>query len=425
MKRFSLPLGLQTRFRRVLDIKRRQGWFIDNVTPRKVFNMALAVGEYALKREKMRAWPVIVKVDISPVCNLRCTICVHSRPSETSTDGLKSQSFRADQKMALAQFQKIVDEVAGKTSSISMYYLGDPLVHPELDAMCRYTWSKGLNSHVSTNFSFDLSDERIDSIVRSGMTHLTVCVDGLSQEKYQRTRVGGRINVVLDNLERIIKRRNELQRVFPKVEVQYIKFQHNIDELEAATKRFWDIGVDQVTDYWGGLFNYTDLQAGTHFKVHRPRKNKLLPQCLWPHFSLLIKFNGDVIPCCNYRHTPQYSKDGKLEDQRIVGNALQTSVWAVWNSPEYQALRRFASNPEAVAREEGLASTFCEGCPSLYETDWDNLFHRADTQKWEDHFELDERKRVRRKKSAEPVPLAMTAPPESMVQLTRRVRETV
>ena len=420
MKRFSLPIGLKARFRRIADIKRRQGWFIDNLTVRKAANMILATSEYLLKREKMRAWPVVVKVDISPVCNLRCTICVHARPGETSSEGLKDQSFKADQKMALAQFQRIVDEVAGKTSSISMYYLGDPLVHPELDAMCRYTASKGLNSHISTNFSFDLSDERIDSIVRSGMTHLTVCVDGLSQEKYQRTRVGGRINVVLENLERLVKRRKELGREFPKVEVQYIKFQHNVDELEEATKRFWAIGVDQVTDYWGGLFNYTDLVAGKHFKVHRPKKNKLTPQCLWPHFSLLIKFNGDVIPCCNYRHTPQYGSTG--EDQRTVGNVLQTSVWDVWNSAEYQALRRFASNPELAATEQGLASTFCDGCPSLFETDVDKIFYKADEHKWEDHFEQDERKRVRRKQTSEPQLVGGTA---SLVQLERRVKETV
>lgn len=423
MKRLSLPSAVKARFRRIADIKRRQGWFIDNLTPRKAANMLLAVSEYVLKRETMRAWPVVVKVDISPVCNLRCTICVHSRAGETSTDGLKDQSFKADQKMALAQFERIVDEVAGRTSSISMYYLGDPLVHPELDAMCRYTTSKGLNSHISTNFSFDLSDERIDSIVQSGMTHLTVCVDGLSQDKYQKTRVGGRIDVVLDNLERVIRRRNELRRVFPKVEVQYIKFQHNVDELEAATKRFWQIGVDQVTDYWGGVFNYTDLIAGKHFKVHAPRKNKMLPQCLWPHFSLLIKFNGDVIPCCNYRHTPQYSASGTLEDQRIVGNVLQTSVWDVWNSPEYQSLRRFASNPERVASEKGLASTFCDGCPALFETDYNSVYRRAEDHKWEDHFELDDRKRVKRKQSSEPVDISADMTP--VVQLQRRVREPV
>ena len=34
------------------------------------------------------------------------------------------------------------------------------------------------------------SEERLESIVESGLTNLTVCIDGFSQETYSRTRVG-------------------------------------------------------------------------------------------------------------------------------------------------------------------------------------------------------------------------------------------
>ena len=77
--------------------------------------------------------------------------------------------------------------------AVSMYYLGDPLMHPDLDEMCRITSNGGLNAHISSNFSFSLTDERLRSLVLSGLTHLTVCVDGFSHETYSRTRVGGRL----------------------------------------------------------------------------------------------------------------------------------------------------------------------------------------------------------------------------------------
>ena len=384
----------------LLNTRRRFGWFMDNLTPAKAANLALAITEFALRREVMRAWPVALKVDISPLCNLRCTICVHARSTDSSSEDLKAQRFSSSQKMPLAAFEKLVDEVAGKTSALSLYYLGDPLVHPELAAMCRYAWAAGLNTHVSTNLSFGLDDAKVDELVQSGLTHLTVCVDGLSQETYQRTRVGGDIELVLENLERIIRRRDALGRTFPKVEVQFIKYQHNVHEQPAALERFTKLGIEQFTDYWGALFNYTDVVAGETYAVGEPRRPLGVPRCMWPHFSMVIKFDGDVIPCCNYRHGDQYRERGG--DPRIVGNALETSVREIWNSAPYRAMRRLVSDPRRTRREPALDETFCAGCPVLHDTDAEAVQVRARTTAWESVFEHDARGRVVRKPAAEP-----------------------
>lgn len=375
---------------RVVDMQRRWGWLLPGLTPRKLTNLMLAGTQFALKHESMRAWPVIVKIDISPLCNLHCTVCVHARPSESSTEELKGQTYIPGTKMSVAQFQRIVDEIAGKTLAVSLYYIGDPLVHPDLDAMCGIARDAGLNSHVSTNFSFNLSDARITSIVMSGLTHLTVCVDGLTQENYERTRVGGRIAVVLDNLERIMKCRKSLGRVYPQVEVQYLKYQHNVDEVAEACDRFVALGVDQFTELWGDLHNYTDMSPG-QFEVVGPKEDRLLPQCLWPHFALQIKYDGDVVPCVNYRMGPQYSNVG---ERRVLGNVFQTSVWDVWNSSRYKALRRIVSKPKRVNGEPSLAETFCDGCPQIFDTHLEKNLRRGNEYRWEDLYEMDDRKRV-------------------------------
>src|SRR5205823_6117091 len=151
--------------------------------------------------------PVLLKVDISPLCNLHCTICVHARPIGDRTAELDAQRFRASDKMSVKAFTALADEVAGKTAAVSLYYLGDPIVHPHLEEICRVASSRGLNSHISTNFSVPLSDDRVVRLVETGLTHLTVCVDGLSQDTYNRTRVGGRIDVVLNNLGRLLEYR--------------------------------------------------------------------------------------------------------------------------------------------------------------------------------------------------------------------------
>src|SRR5919204_1879136 len=88
------------------NLRRRREWLVtENATPRQLANLLLAGIQFSLKHERLRAWPVMVKIDISPLCNLRCTYCVHARPGEGSDDALSRQSFRSSQKMPLDRFE--------------------------------------------------------------------------------------------------------------------------------------------------------------------------------------------------------------------------------------------------------------------------------------------------------------------------------
>lgn len=392
MKRFAFG-GAAYWARTAGEVMRRRAWITDHLTPRKAANLALAAGQWALKQERMRAWPVVAKVDISPLCNLHCTVCVHALPSAGTGPLLPRQVFRREHRMPVERYREIAAQLAGRTAAVSLYYLGDPLMHPHLEEICDATREAGLNSHVSTNFSFDLPDERLRALLASGLTHLTVCVDGLSQATYGRTRVGGRIDRVLDNLDRLMRLRRESGATYPRVEVQYVKFQHNVGELEAARARFMQAGVDQFTEFWGSLYNYTDFDDG-RVQVAGPLPPRRVPRCLWPHFALVVRYDGDVIPCCNFRSGVQYVPGA---DRRTLGNVFEQGVWEVWNGAAYQDLRRLTADPRRAAREPALASTFCEGCPELYESDHARHVLRADNHAWEELYEHDPRGRVARK----------------------------
>lgn len=345
---------------------RRRGWFLENMTPAKLGNLCLAGAEYLTKRDRMRAWPVVVKIDISPLCNLKCTICVHADPGEEQY--LQKQTFDSSQRMAVDQYRRIIDEIKGKSMAVSLYYLGDPLVHPNLDEMCGIARQAGLNVHISTNFSFTWNDDRIHRHVESGVTHLTVCVDGLSQQNYARTRVGGRIGTVLSNLERLILYRNSRKLRYPKVEVQYLVFDHNKDEMLPALELFRKLGVDQVVFREGGTQNWASVAH--HTKA--PKKNRALPQCVWPHFFMVVKYNGDVIPCCLHRVGDQYATGA---DTRAVGNAFQSTIREIWNSDAYRQLRRVVSNPTRAHAEPGSERGYCDACPQVYEVSTEQLGH--------------------------------------------------
>jgi len=362
--------------------RRRYGWLVNRITVQKFINMAIGLTQFVGKSEKTLAWPIVLKIDISPLCNIKCTACVHAHPN--GNKALEKQVFNKSQIMSVSQYRLIINEIKGKSTAVSLYYLGDPLMHPELDEMCRIAHDAGINVHINTNFSFPLTDNRIRRIVKSGLTHLTVCVDGLSQEKYQLTRIGGRIDWVLSNLKRVCSFRREYGQTYPKVEVQYIKFQHNLDEVERAKRLFQEIGVDQVTTFWGNLHNYTDQDPGT-YTVHGPRKNRLLPQCFWPYFSMQIKYNGDVIPCCAYRLGTQYTG---TDNSQSLGNVFETSIREVWNSSKYRELRRFVSAPELIKSATSLEKTFCYGCPNIFDTDVEKNYRNGKLYTFEELYTI-------------------------------------
>jgi len=347
-----------------IRVNRRVEWFRYFMTLGKLINLASAVTHFALRSERSSRWPVFTIIDISPACNLHCTVCLHAEPH--GNPALLKQQLDPSQRMRVDEFRRIIAELEGHALAVLLYYVGDPLAHPDLEELCGVAAAAHLNTHVCTNLSFLLSDVRLHRLVDCGLTHLTVCVDGLSQAKYELTRVGGRIDLVLSNLQRICAYRQARGRRYPQVEVQYLKYQHNLDELDEARRRFRDMGVDQFHETWGWLHNYTDRDPG-RYTVRGPQRNRSLPRCHWPYLATLVKYDGDVIPCCSFRLGEQYTA---TDTPRAVGNALRGGVAAVWNSPAYREIRRFAARPEAYATEPGLAETFCDQCPRLFDTDY-------------------------------------------------------
>ncbi len=368
----------------IQTVVRRRRWLFTRLSFRKLWNLATTSIEFALRRETMLSKPAFVKIDISPICNLRCTVCVHADPGEGPL--LQKQVFGKDHKMSPERFQEIIDAIKGHATAVSLYTWGDPLTHPQLVELCRIASDAGLQVHASTNFSFKWNDDKIRALVESGLTHLTVCVDGLSQEKYEKTRVGGRIDWVLDNCERTVAFRNAASRQYPLVEVQYIKYQHNLDELDAAKARCEELGVDEFASFWGALHNYADREPGS-YEVHGPKATGALPGCYWPYYSMVVKWNGDVIPCCEHRMASQHADS---VDARSFGNIFEKPLSEIWNGPAYQRARRLVSKPARSETEPELRENFCDGCFVIFDTSIRDNARWASEHAWEDVYSSDE-----------------------------------
>lgn len=359
---------------------RRKGWFLKNSSPRKIHNLLNACLQFTFPQKRISYLPPILKIDISPLCNLNCITCIHANPN--LDPDLAKQRFTPEKLMPLKKYHRIIEEVKGIICVVLLYYMGEPYIHPDIDEMCRIARDAGLNIHLSTNFSFNFTDERITAIAESGVTHLTICVDGLTQETYSRTRINGRIDDVLSNLTRLCEYKRIRALNYPIIEVQYIKYQHNLHELKAAGEMFKSMRVDKFTKFWGNLHNMVDLEPGK-YKIFKPRKKRMISHCLWPSFFMLIKYNGDAFPCCLYRFAAQYCE---MDNSRALGNVFETSVEEVWNSTAFRQTRKFVFNPDAALEDESFMDNFCYGCEAIFHTDLYKVKKEADKYRIEEIY---------------------------------------
>ncbi len=352
-------------------------------TVAKISNMVLSICNYAMHKQVFKTMPVCVKIDITPLCNLKCLSCIHA--DEKSNTNLNGISFDKTMKISVDQFSSIIEQIKKKTANLSLYHLGDSFMHPDILKLCKIARKAKIGTHISTNFSYHFTDGQIRGIVESGLTTITVCVDGLRQESYAKTRIGGDIELVCKNLETLVRIKREEKSKFPIIEAQIVKYQHNLTELEPCVAKLHSIGVKHISAIWGVLHNFVDVDLG-QVKIERPRKPGVLPQCYWPFFFMMVSYKGDVYPCCMHR-IGQHVKP--LEIVPYLGNTTKPSIYEIWNSPTYNELRQLVHDPKLFNSIEHPENKFCYACEWIWHTDVDNRLRYAYNYKLEDVYDVD------------------------------------
>jgi len=195
-------------------------------------------------------------IDIVGTCNLKCPSCARSMKGVKVPKGL----------MSSADFEDVVGKMMMESSLInhvSLYSWGEPFLHPQLPQFIDYLHSHEIAVAVSSNLSIR-SDEQLKKVVRASPDYLKISLSGFFPETYQRTHVGGDINLVKSNLYKL---RYFIDRfrtsIF--VEVNYHLYKHNCDQdLERMRELCSDLGfaiapvpalvmpVERVIDYCEG-----------------------------------------------------------------------------------------------------------------------------------------------------------------------------
>ncbi|MGM0491648.1 MAG: radical SAM/SPASM domain-containing protein [Armatimonadota bacterium] len=286
-------------------------------------------------------FPHSIFIETTSRCNLRCPICP------------RDQMQRADGDMDVALFETISDELAmhdrlGRLKVIGLHFFGDPLMHPEIIRMIEIIGSQVPNLRelgryrdpmrglgMSTN-ALLLTEDKVEPLLQSKLTSLGVAVDATSKTVYREMHGSERWDLLVSNVERLLKANARHPREFPTIGLQYIETPETRDQL-AEFREMWREYVEPVENVRTIIKPFTNW-AG---QVRDPRTASrwfFSTPCASPWEMLAVASDGRVVPCC-------YDMDCRL----TLGRVPDQSIEEIWHG-----------RPLARLREKMRSGQFCD-----------------------------------------------------------------
>ncbi|MFC2112222.1 radical SAM/SPASM domain-containing protein [Bacteroidota bacterium] len=316
----------------------------------KIWNIYIVQLSYILSNlmKKPIVWgkPWFVSIEPASVCNLSCPQCPVGA----------GEIDRTKKFMELDQYRKLIEEISGTTSIISLYFQGEPLMNNEFTEFVRIASKHRIYTQTSTNAQL-LTEEVCRGLLEAGLDRIIISLDGTDQESYQAYRRGGEFQKVEDGVRTLVHLRGQAGSKNPLIIIQFLVFRHNQDQIPEVKKLAKEWGADNVwiksaqveypesADEWIPAFNNggSDAQPGKSRKIlsdpySRYEKSpsgewrlrgKLKNRCkrLWQ--TTVITSDALVVPCCFDKHATYQ-----------MGNSGEESLAGIWKSKVYNDFRK-------------------------------------------------------------------------------------
>ncbi len=303
-----------------------------NVPLRKLLNWLRLETGIALKRKEVWGLPTHTQVEPTNLCNLRCALCPVTDGFERPTGQMTAETFRS-----------YVDQIGDYLFIMLLWDWGEPFLNPRIYDMIRYAADKNIAVISSTNGHFFTSERKADKVVKSGLTSLIFAVDGTTQESYERYRKGGNLHQVMQSIENVVRVKKRLSSNKPFINLRFIVMHDNKHEIPAVIEMGRKLKVDAVSlktlNPHGDIIHDRELgniylPKDHHFQrfvydCNREKRIKLKTnpcKAMWN--CPVLHFNGNLSVCT---FDPN--------DQRIMGNLLDTKFDTIWKNRLYQKQR--------------------------------------------------------------------------------------
>lgn len=226
-------------------------------------------------------------------------------------------------------FKSLIDNNKRQLINVLLHFQGEPLLHSDLGTMISYARENRVFTEFSTNGQ--LLADNIDMIKSARPDKIIVSLDGLTQETYEKYRVGGDVNKVFDALQKLSQLPTKIR---PFVVLQFLVFKHNEHEIGELRKLKRKYKIDRLILKTAQIYSAGQvgmLPTATKYSRYDAAAAPLtlkydLPDCCRRIvFGSVITWQGDVVPCC-------YDKNADFK----CGNITNDALVHIRNNDKYQ-----------------------------------------------------------------------------------------
>lgn len=292
----------------------------------------------ALSRPHVSSYPYKLILDATNACNLKCPCCPTGR-------GLKG---REKGFMTFERYKKVIDELKPYIYIVDLFNWGEPLLNRDIHRMIEYAESNNICTTIHTNLNRDISPEYARSIVESGLSYLSVSLDGADQAVYSDYRRSGDFEKALDNARLFIGLKSKpLNKPF--ITWQFLVFPHNRHQAEQARKLSREMGFDSFRILAGVTTGGLSGQEKTPTNKLKRMKDIEKSKCDWLWTTATFHWDEAVGPCC--LQFKQEDDFGSIKDMHFMD---------IWNNNNFLYARRLMS--QTSKQPSGSPNIICNDC---------------------------------------------------------------
>lgn len=264
------------------------------------------------RRRILSDFPIVMLVEPTSICNLRCQMCFQS-----------DESFSSDRaflgKMDFGLYQRIIDEMAAHDcDALVLASRGEPTLHPRFADMLAYATPRILDVKVNTNAT-RLDEALCHKILEAEPSVMVFSIDSADPAQYEEIRKGAHFDHVLENVRRFRDiRAKQYSQAKTTTRVSGTLFRP--DQDGEALRSFWSEYVDQVALHTAWPF----------WDSYNAPLSDVTSPCglLWER--MYVWWDGVCNPCdIDYK---SLLSPGKVD--------AQTSIQKIWRSEKTQQLRQ-------------------------------------------------------------------------------------
>jgi MoaA/NifB/PqqE/SkfB family radical SAM enzyme len=302
--------------------------------------------------------PISAHIDISSLCNYRCSFCFQADTVGMKKNGLK-RGF-----MDVALFQKIVADMSkfpSKLKKIKIGNHGEPTLHPEVAKLVEIATASGCADIVEmfTNGS-KLEPVLNKALIDAGLQRINISLEGLSDERYRAVAgVKQSFSEIVDGVADLFEQKKAAGsnlKIYVKIADHAHALQKDKNEIFVLTenekKYFFDtfsphcdeIFVEKIVPQW----SETQLdkqnavgETGMYGQAISQWKDACPFVFMYMHFNC----DGTVSPC-----TLDWPR------KVVIGNALYENVVDIWNGEAMKELQ------VAMLSGQRKCINFCASC---------------------------------------------------------------